>query len=354
MTESAAPCIHIERRPVGRDHPCCVVAEIGVNHNGDPALAEQLIRDAHTAGADAVKLQMFVPEQLAGPEAALCAYQQAGSEGRQDQLSMLKALALPMDAIRHLQAFARKTGITLFASVFDPASLKQALALDMPAIKFGAGELTCLPLHRMAARSGKPVIISCGMAETEEIRPIVQVYREAGAPFMLLHCVSAYPAAPEALNLRSIAFLGDAFQCPVGFSDHTMNIDMGALAVAAGASMIEKHVTTDNDLPGPDHKASMTPPDFMRYMDGIRKSETIMGDYGKHITAAELENRDKVRKRIVLHKTCDAGHTLTEGDIAFRRPGAGMSPMKIDAVIGKTLARPKQAGEPLLEEDLKQ
>ena len=344
------PQISIEGRPIGPGRPVAVVAELGVNHNGDPALAHSLLRAAKEAGADAAKLQLFVPEELALPEADLCEYQR--DRGARDQRELLRSLALDSEAVKGLVQEAESLDLPLFASVFDEKSLRQALDFGFSVLKFGSGELTCLPLHRRAASAGKPVILSCGMATDQEIEPVVELYRQARVQFMLLHCVTAYPAPEEQLNLRSISYLAERFACPVGFSDHTKRSRAACLAVACGAVLIEKHLTLDRTLPGPDHKASLEPEEFAAFINEVRKAETALGRWGKFVAPAEQEARRKVRKSIVLRRALSAGDRIKLGDLAFLRPATGISPLEVDRVLGRAVKRDLPSGHILTWDDL--
>lgn len=340
----------IEGRRLCPPEPAYVVAELGVNHNGDPAVARELLVRAKEVGADAAKLQLFVPEELATSEAPLCEYQRTLQAT--DQLGMLRSLALPPECLGALKEEAAILGIALWASVFDSPSLSRAIELNFPVIKIGSGELTCRPLHEEVSRSQRPVMLSCGMAELEEIEPVVELYRRSGTPLLLLHCVSSYPAPEAELNLRSIPFLSRAFGLPVGFSDHTRGFTAACLAVACGAALIEKHLTLDHELEGPDHRASLEPREFAELVAAIRETETILGQEGKHVAPAEREVRGKVRKSIVVSRAVPAGHALSRDDLTFRRPGTGVSPMDFESVLGRTAARDLPPGHVLLWEDL--
>jgi sialic acid synthase SpsE len=340
----------IEDRRLGPAEPVYVIAELGVNHNGDGALARELLRGARAAGADAAKLQLFVPEELATEDAAVCAYQKAA--GAASQRSMLEALTLPRETLEILRDDAARLGITLFASVFDAPSIVLAHDLGFPAIKVGSGELTCLPLHEELCRRGTPVMLSCGMATPEEISPVVDRYRHSRVPVLLFHCVSAYPAPESELNLRSIGFLRHAFDVPVGFSDHTRGHTAACLALACGAVAIEKHLTLDRSLPGPDHQASAEPGEFAEMVRKIRETEAMLGTEGKGVAPSEREAREKVRKSIVLRHAVPSGRRLAPADLAFRRPGTGISPADAGAVVGRVTARDLPANHLLAWEDL--
>ncbi len=340
----------IGTRRMGPPEPAYIVAELGVNHNGDASLARELLHRAKEAGADAAKLQLFVPAELAAPDAPLCDYQTGGAA--RTQRALLEALVLPPEAVQALCEEAHRIGITLFASVFDAPSLARALELRFPVIKLGSGELTSLPLHEEICQARAPAICSVGMASMDEIRPVAEFYRRHEVPLMLLHCVSSYPAPEAQINLRTIPLLHRELGCPVGFSDHTLGSRAAVLAVACGAVMLEKHFTLDRTLPGPDHKASLDTAQFALYVATVREAETMLGIEEKCIAPAEREVRAKVRKSIVLREALRAGTPLTHDALAYRRPGTGMSPMAFQSLLGMKTRRDLPAGHVLGWEDL--
>jgi N,N'-diacetyllegionaminate synthase len=340
----------IGARRIGQPEPVYIVAELGVNHDGDPRVARELLCRAKEAGADAAKLQLFVPAELTAPDAPLCDYQ-AGGRAR-TQRALLEGLVLPPDAVHALCEEARRIDITLFASVFDAPSLRRALELRLPVIKLGSGELTSLPLHEEICQARAPTICSVGMAGIDDIRPVVEFYRRHETPLMLLHCVSSYPAPEAQLNLRAIRFLHRELACTVGFSDHALGSRAATLAVACGAALLEKHFTLDRTRPGPDHKASLDPAQFALYVKTVRETEVVLGAEEKRIAPAEREVRDKVRKSIVLRAALKAGTPLARDALAYRRPGTGISPMALPSVLGLRLRSDCPAGHRLRWEDL--
>lgn len=339
--------IEIAGRRVGPPHPCLVIAEAGVNHDGDPALAHRLVAVAAASGADAVKFQVFRPEGLVSAAAAAAPYQRRS--GAATQREMLAALTLPPAAWRELAADARERGLLFLATAFDPASLDLVVALGVPALKVPSGEIDNLRFVADAAGRGLPLIVSTGLATGDEVAAAVEA--AAAAPGLaLLHCVTAYPAPVDTSNLRAIVTMQQRFGVPVGWSDHTEGSVTAVAAVALGASILEKHFTTDRRLPGPDHAASAEPADLAAYVAAVRAVETSLGDGVKRPAAAESENRRFVRRSYHAVHDLAAGEVVRSEDVALLRPADGLPPAA--PVVGRTLARPVAAGRPLRAEDL--
>ncbi len=279
-------------RPIGEGVPCFVIAEAGVNHNGEPKLAHALIDAAAAAGADAVKFQTFKADRLALASAPKAAYQKRNQPGEESQLAMLRRLELEDGVVGELVAHCREKGILFLSSPFDEESADFLDALGMAAFKVPSGELTNAPFLRHLAGKGKPLIVSTGMADMAEVEAAVAAIRASGAPpLALLHCVSAYPADPADCNLRAMGALERAFRVPVGWSDHTTGIDVAIAAVALGAAIIEKHFTTDRALPGPDHAASLEPGELAALMTAVRRVESALGAGVKRPSASEATLR---------------------------------------------------------------
>ena len=252
--------IEVAGRTIGDGHPCFVIAEAGVNHNGDSALAHQLIDVAADAGADAVKFQTFDPERLVSATARKAAYQAAGTGSSESQLDMLRRLVLPLEALAALAEHAARRGLIFLSTPFDESSADTLGELGMAAFKVPSGEVTNHALVAHVAGKGRPVLLSTGMSTLAEVAAAVEVVRQSGhPPLALFHCVTSYPAAPADCNLRAIAAMKAAFGAPVGWSDHTEGVAVSLAAVAAGANLLEKHFTLDRGLPGPDHRASLEP-----------------------------------------------------------------------------------------------
>ena len=330
-----------------------VIAEAGVNHDGDPDRAMRLIDAAADAGADAVKFQTFDPAALAAADAPTAPYQQRAGEAANDQRSMLERLALPAAAWPDLQAHARSRGIAFLSTPFDDGSAYLLDALDVPAFKVGSGELTNTPYLGRLARRGRPLLVSTGMADMLEVAAAVDAVRTNGnPPLALFHCVSSYPASPRDANLRAIETMRRAFGVPVGWSDHTPGVELALAAVAAGASIIEKHLTLDRTLPGPDHAASLEPAAFAAMMAGIRDVEAAMGTGVKSPVDAEREVAAVARRSLHWAQTLGPGTTIQAAHLAVLRPGTGLRPALAGLLEGRRTARAVGAGTAVRPEDL--
>ena len=328
----------IAGRSIGRDAPPYLIAEAGVNHNGDPALALRLVDAAVDAGADAVKFQTFRADSLATPAAPQAEYQRRRAEAT-SQVEMLRALELSADALRAVFARAAERGITAFSTPFDLASAGLLVELEVPALKVGSGDLTNLPLLRAVAAAGRPLIVSTGMATLDEVDAAVAAIRAAGdPPLALLHCLSAYPAPPPETNLRAIRGLRARYGVEVGFSDHTTGFAAPIAAVALGASIVEKHLTLDRDLPGPDHAASMEPAALAELAAALREAHGALGDGVKRPQPSEDDARRVARRSLVAARDLVAGTVLTAADLDAKRPADGISPLRLDEVVGRRLA----------------
>lgn len=338
----------VGERAVGGGAPCFVIAEAGVNHNGDVALACRLVDAAQDAGADAVKFQTFKASRLVTASAPKAEYQRR-TTGEQTQHDMLRRLELSDDGHRAVLARCQERGIQFLSSPFDETSADFLDELRVPAFKLGSGELTNLPLLTHVARKGKPVILSTGMATLDEVGAAVAAVRAAGATDLaLLQCVSNYPAAPEDVNLRAMETMAKAFDVVVGYSDHTLGNDVAMAAVALGATIIEKHFTLDRHLPGPDHQASIEPADLAALVRGVRAVEAALGDGRKRPAASEADVAAVARRSIVAAIDIPAGATVTSEMITLRRPGTGLPPASQSLVIGR-IARARIASGALIE-----
>lgn len=339
--------LSLGRHRIGPGRPCFVIAEAGVNHNGDVSLAHRLIEASAAAGADAVKFQTFRPERLVAAAAAAAPYQRR--RGASSQREMLDALALDDGAWRELAAHAREKDLVFLSTAFDLPSLELLLELSVEALKVPSGEIDNLPFVRELARRGLPLLVSTGMATLEEVGAAVAA--AAGAPGLaLLHCVTAYPAPVGASNLRALGTLREAFGLPVGWSDHTEGAVTAVAAVALGASLLEKHVTIDRALPGPDHAASSSPEELAAYVAAVRAAETSLGDGVKRPVPAEQENLRHARRSHHALRDLRPGERVGEADVALLRPADGLPAGAV--VVGRTVARPVAAGRAIVEEDL--
>lgn len=307
--------------------PVILIAEAGVNHNGDLSRAEDLIRAAAQAGADFIKFQAFDPEYLVLPEAPAAPYQNANTGGENDQLAMLRRYALSPEQLRHLRQTAQENHIGFVCSVFDLPSLHALLDMGETRIKIPSGEIDHIPLLQAVGASGTEVWLSTGMASMNEIRTAIEVLLASGMPpgnLTLMHCHSQYPTRPEDANLTAIQTLMHTTGIPVGYSDHTEGIACAIAAVALGATLIEKHFTLDKSLPGPDHKASLNPEEFTALVKAIRETERALGDGIKKPGPEELINKPLVRKGIYASRKIQKGSLIQAEDLICLRPATRM------------------------------
>ena len=319
-----------------------IIAEAGVNHNGDIELAKKLVDVAVEAGADIVKFQTFQANQLATKHAEQATYQKHALGQSQGQLSMLEMLELRLDLHGELIDYCQKRGIEFLSTPFDLPSIEFLKSLNLKRWKIPSGEITNLPYLRQIGRQGSPVILSTGMANIGEIDAALSVLMEAGTPrshITVLHCTTENPATPDEVNLRAIQTIAHAFGVAVGYSDHTDGIAVPIAAVAMGATMIEKHITLDRNLPGPDHKASLEPDQFTAMVRDIRIIEGALGDGIKRPTPSEQANMPVARKSLVAARPICAGELFSETNLTAKRPGMGLSPMQWDQWIGRPASR---------------
>jgi N-acetylneuraminate synthase/N,N'-diacetyllegionaminate synthase len=329
-------------RRIGPDEPCFVIAEAGVNHNGEVALAKQLIDGAVAAGADAVKFQTWVTELLVTQDAPLAKYQAETSQDA-SQFELLRRLELSYDVFRDLKEHADRAGILFFSTPDEEQSADFLESLDVALFKIGSAEVTNLPLLKHIAAKRRPTILSTGMSGIGDVERAVAVFRDArNDALVLLHCVTSYPADPRDCNLRAMATMAAAFDVPVGFSDHTLTETVPVAAVALGACVIEKHLTLDRSMSGPDHRASFDVEQFTSMVAAIRAAESALGDGVKRPVASEAGNRNVVRRSIVLARDVAAGEPLAETDLVLRRHGAGLEPEFLSLIVGRRL---KKAGK---------
>ncbi len=323
-----------------------IIAEAGVNHNGDWQMARRLIDAAADAGADLVKFQTFSADGLVTKSAGKAEYQKAATCSDESQQEMLRRLEIPEEIHRELIAHARAIGIGFFSTAFDLPSLAMLASLGLDRFKIPSGEITNLPYLRQVAGYGKPIILSTGMATAEEIGDALAALEKAGAArnqITVLQCNTEYPTPVEDVNLRAMLAIGEKFGVAIGYSDHTEGIEVSIAAAALGATVIEKHFTLDRALPGPDHKASLEPGELKAMVAAIRNVEKAMGDGRKTPSASEAKNKSVARKSLVAAKPIRAGDVFTEENLTAKRPGSGVSPMAWDKVIG---TRSKRDFEP--------
>jgi N-acetylneuraminate synthase/N,N'-diacetyllegionaminate synthase len=326
--------VSIAGRRVGDRERCFVIAEAGVNHNGDLERAKEMIDTAAGLGADAVKFQTFRAEKLVTRTAEKAEYQEKSS-GSGTQYDMLKRLELTDRAFYELSAYSKQRSIIFLSSAFDFPSADLLGEIGVEAYKMGSGELTNLPLLRHVAGRGKPMILSSGMSTLNEVREALDAVRLSGCKeVVLLHCTSSYPAGVEDANLRMILTLKTMFGIPIGFSDHTPSKVVPAAAVALGAVIVEKHFTLDHDLPGPDHQMSFEPDEFREMVENIRTVEFSLGDGVKRITEAERHIREIARRSVVAAVDIPTGAVITREMLDIKRPGTGIEPKYLDKMIG--------------------
>jgi len=320
-----------------------VIAEAGVNHNGNIDMAKRLVTAAAAAGADLVKFQTFKAASIASNTAKKAAYQvrnegASGVESEDTQLEMLQRLELSESDHEALIAHCRKHSVEFFSTGFDLKSLEYLNSLGFHRFKVPSGEITNLPYLRLIGSYGRDVILSTGMASLGEIEMAIEVLEGEGLArdrITVLHCTTDYPAPIEDVNLRAMQSIGTAFGVAVGYSDHTEGVEVSIAAVALGARVIEKHFTLDRNLPGPDHAASLEPDELKAMICGIRKVEAAMGTPQKRLTPSEVANRDVARKSIVAARPIVKGELFSEKNLTTKRPGTGMSPMCWDEVLGR-------------------
>jgi N,N'-diacetyllegionaminate synthase len=349
MNES--PSVRLGSRRIGAGRPVFVIAEAGVNHNGDFLKACRLVDVAAEAGADAVKFQTFRANRLVLPGAPKLGYQRDNT-GPGTQWGMLKKLELSESFQVDLAKRCHKKGILFLSSPFDEESALFLFNLGVPAFKIPSGELTNHPLLQRIAGWGKPLLLSTGMATLDEIRGALKVIRRAGnPPLMLFHCVSVYPALPKETNLKAMATMARMFRVPVGFSDHSEGTAVALAAVALGACVIEKHFTLDRSLSGPDHRASLNPRELKNLINDIRAVSQAQGDGVKRPVPRENETALAVRKSLVILENVPRGTLLHRSMIGTLRPGTGLAPEWISRVMGKR-ARRDIAAMTLLSEDM--
>lgn len=345
--------ISIGSRLIGSGEPVFIIAEAGVNHNGQVDLACRLVDVAADAGADAVKFQTFRADRLASPAAAKAAYQLDTTDPAETQRDMLRKLELGKDQLQIVKARCAERGILFLSTPFDEESADLVDALGVPAFKIASGEVTNWPLLRHIARKGKPVMVSTGMSYLGEIDDAVRVLREAGChELILLHCVTSYPAPPEDANLLAMRMMEGAFGVPVGFSDHTDGLAVALAAVALGACALEKHLTLDRTLAGPDHAASLEPAAFKQLVADVRRVERARGDGRKQPAHSELANRSVVRRSVAAAVDLPAGTVLRCEMLRALRPATGLAPSVAEQLVGRKTTRPLAAGELVSWSDL--
>lgn len=330
-----------------------IIAEAGVNHNGDIELAKKLVDMAVECHADAIKFQTFKAEECTTAMAQQAQYQMENTKSQDNQLEMIKKLELPFSDFGKIKEYCKQKGIDFISTPDGKESLKCLLNLDVPLIKIGSTEVTNPSFLREIGSSMKPIILSTGMSNLGEVEKALNIiYSTNNTNVTVMHCVTDYPTKLEDLNLRAMVTLRDAFKVPVGLSDHTESIEAAVAAVALGAVVIEKHITLNKNLEGPDHKASMEPDEFKKYVRAIRNTEKLLGDGIKRPTTRERSIMKDVRRSIVASQYIEKSTVIKEEMLAYKRPGSGIAPELASILIGKKINRSLQKDEIISWDDI--
>ncbi|MDO6540682.1 N-acetylneuraminate synthase family protein [Alteromonas stellipolaris] len=338
--------VTIGKHTIGAGEPTYVIAEAGVNHNGDIALAKKLIDTAVSAGADAVKFQLFNTDALIKADVKKAAYQVGNKTDSQSQYEMLKALEISADECKVLAEYAAAKSIDFLVTPFDEPSLSFLATLGLSALKISSTDLTNTPFLLDAAKIGVPIILSTGMSEQSEVDHAISAIHEACKDVVLLQCTSSYPAPEADLNLRVIRKYAEDYGVIAGYSDHTVGIGASPYAVAAGALVIEKHFTLDKTLPGPDHQASLSPDELISFMREIRRVDTMMGRNIKRVELCERENRLSLQKCLVASCHIEPGVAFNESNICAKRTGGvGIPANYVQSVYGKLATKLLNVGD---------
>ena len=331
---------------VGNGHPAYIVAEIGLNHNGDMDLAKETISAAADAGANSVKFQNYITEDFISDRNLIYKYISQGKEVEEPQYEMFKRYEISRSDLEQIAEYCRQNKVGFHSTPTNIEGVKLLFELGVPVLKNGSDYLVNLPLIRTMGETGLPTIISTGMATLGEIDDAVRVFRETGNDkLILLHCTSSYPTPSNEVNIRRVKTLADAFGSLTGFSDHTEGVTAAVLSIAYGACWIEKHFTLDRKLPGPDHCFSSNPEEMRQLVNAIREAERMLGTTDVSPTKSERSSRSSFRLSCAAKKDMAKGEMITPGDIVFTRPGDGISPSQSEFLVGMKLRRPITEGE---------
>jgi N,N'-diacetyllegionaminate synthase len=344
--------VNIGKRQIGEGQPCFIAAEIGINHNGELELAHRSIDGAADAGADAVKFQNYRTEDFVADRTLTYEYMSRGSAVIESQFDMFKRCELAPEHLRELRDHCDGRGVVFFSTPTSVEGVEELVRLGVPLLKNGSDYLVHLPLIQAMAQTALPTVLSTGMATRAEIADAVTAFRQAGGKdLILLHCTSSYPTPSKDVHLRKICGLAAAFDCPVGFSDHSQDNLPAIGAIALGACFIEKHFTLDRNLPGPDHPFSADPVEFRSLVDAVRTMEQSLGSSKFEPAASEEFGRREFRLSCVAARALPRGHRLTASDIAFSRPGSGFLPKEVATLFDSVLSRPIPVGHVFSRED---
>jgi N,N'-diacetyllegionaminate synthase len=325
-----------DQRSVGEGEPCLIIAEIGINHNGDVSIAKKMIDVAKESGADVVKFQTFKAKEFVSNPEATYTYKSQGKSVTESMLKMFERYEFNESQWKELFTYCQKKGILWASTPQNPSDLDFLLSIsDVILVKVGSDDLTNLKLMKYYASKNKPMIISAGMAYESEIADAVEMIKPLNKQLAVLHCISSYPAAVEQVNLKKMKTIRDKFNVVVGFSDHTEGTLAASMAVGLGANIVEKHFTLDKNLPGPDHWFSSSPEELKELVDSIRYVEKAMGTEAIVPTEKEMDMRKLARRSIVAAKDIQMGEKILEASLDIKRPGTGLPPKEIDRVINK-------------------
>ncbi|NQU57180.1 MAG: N-acetylneuraminate synthase family protein [Rhodospirillales bacterium] len=329
--------ITIDGRVIGPGQPCFIIAEIGVNHNGDVDIAHKMIDAIADAGADCVKFQTFSASEFVNNEDEIYEYLSQGKMVRESQLAMFSRLELKYEAFAELFEHAHRRGLIALSTPTDKKAADLLETLGVGGYKIGSDDLVYTPFLEYVAAKNKPLIISTGMADAVDIeRAIAAIGKAGNSQVCVLHCVSLYPTPDNDVNLLKIPAMQERFACPVGFSDHSDGVTAAIGAVAIGACAVEKHFTLDKNMPGPDHRFSADPAELADLVAGIRRVEAVLGAPDIKPAASEMEMRNIARRSIVAARDLSVGHVISSDDLAYQRPGTGLMPYEAESLIGKT------------------
>lgn len=330
-----------------------IIGEAGVNHNGDIKIAKKLVDMAVECGADAIKFQTFKAEESTGAFAEKAQYQKENDPIKESQLEMIKKLELPFEQFNEIKNYCNEKGIIFISTPDGTESLNYLVNLNVSLIKVGSTEVTNYDFLRQIGETGKPIILSTGMSTLGEVEKAIEViYSTGNKNVKLMHCTSDYPTAVEDVNLRAMITMREAFKIPVGLSDHTVGSEAAISSVALGAEFIEKHITLDRSMEGPDHKASMPPEEFKAYVKHIRNTEKLLGDGIKRPTEREKNIMKDIRRSIVAAYDLKEGTKIEKNMLTYKRPGNGIKPELVDAIINRILKRDLIKDEVLKWEDI--
>lgn len=331
--------IQIGKKKIGKNQPCFIIAEAGVNHNAELSLAKKLVDIAVDADVDAVKFQVFKPEGVTTKTADLAEYAEKNIGKEMPQIDLLKNLALPYDDFKTLKDYCDDRNIIFLATPhsFDAIDFLERL---VPAYKFGSGDITNTPSLQYAARKKKPILLGTGMSTLQEVKhAVTAIQSEGNTQIVALHCTTNYPCAIEEVNLRAMITMQNQLNCLIGYSDHTLGMIVPIMAVTLGAVVLEKHITIDKNLAGPDHKASLEPHELKQMVTEIRNVEKAMGSFEKKPTDSEKKLMNIVRKSIVASENIKRGSLIDQKMLTFKRPGTGLQPTNMNKILGKKAKR---------------